>query len=190
MTIAGPGGPPARATCFGTTRAVSCLPIGRHSRPQENFSTFPENTDFGFDHAAAHAFASSAAQESCSSHLIHRGWCTASRGTHLPAPPSASGHYNCNSSSACGVVKSYSTSFEVNSIGCSGFSSSSTGSSSGSSSSSSSKYTISHARGSFVAVDDVPEKGQVQRHSRFRVRGRAVVTVEDMVFGRGETTLA
>ncbi|CAI7816054.1 unnamed protein product [Closterium sp. NIES-54] len=151
-----------------------------HSRlGQKNTPTAPENPrDFV---PAAHAFTAAAAQESYSSHLMHRGWCAASRGANLESWTSMCGKsgkswFNCNSSAdAAGAMENYQALFEAlesaSSTPVRRFDSSN-GSGNSSTSISSSNSNIGTLSAS--SSSQVP----------FRVRGRAVITAEDMVFGR------
>ncbi|CAI7784129.1 unnamed protein product [Closterium sp. NIES-54] len=151
-----------------------------HSRlGQKNTPTAPENPgDFV---PAAHAFTAAAAQESCSSHLMHRGWCAASRGANLESWTSMCGKsgkswFNCNSSAdAAGAMENYQALFEALETA------SSTpvrrfDSSNGSGNSSTS---ISSSNSNIGTLSASSSSSQVP----FRVRGRAVITAEDMVFG-------
>ncbi|CAI7784105.1 unnamed protein product, partial [Closterium sp. NIES-54] len=97
-----PPSPSADSPC------CSSHPTRGHSRPgKKNTNTVPENPSH-INHAAAattavHAFAPSVAQESCSSHLMHRGRCTASCGASLESwtgKAGKSGKAGMNSSAA------------------------------------------------------------------------------------------
>ncbi|GJP46521.1 hypothetical protein CLOM_g5798 [Closterium sp. NIES-68] len=201
-----PRGPP---TPPSPSPSLPC-PIGASgsSRPRAaaQFSAVPEDFSYELDVAAAQMFAA-AAQELPSSPLMHRGWCTAGRHIHPQYSPGI-GCSECDSDSG-GPLRSYSARYDGIRLSMStGFGHVSSSSSNiwnnvnhvsnvnnGNTSSISSMHRRSQSRGleSFSAAQsevDAFDRGQVQRHSPFRVRGRAVVTVEDMVFGRGETSLA
>ncbi|CAI5480086.1 unnamed protein product [Closterium sp. Yama58-4] len=162
-----------------------------HSRlGQKNATTVPENPGHpaSATAAATHTFTSAAAQESCSSHLMHRGWCAASRGANLELWTGMSGTsgkswFNCNSNTgAAAAMENHQAVFEAlespSSTPARKFGG---GSGSGNSSTSSSSSSIS-------SIDNT--SNQQMRRVPFCVRGRAVVTAEDMVFGRVGPTVA
>ncbi|CAI5480087.1 unnamed protein product [Closterium sp. Yama58-4] len=177
-------------------------PTGCTSRPKAgNFFAVPEDVSFQLDSAAAQIFAA-AAQERAPSPLMHRGWCTAGRSIH----PQFSSGVGCNEcdNDAGATKRSYSARYTGVKLATStGFvygRSSTSGSDSrfdnnGSNGIISNRHRRSYSRGlestDQQGEENTFERGQAQRqHNPFRLRGRPVVTVEDMVFGRMGPSLA
>ncbi|CAI5461564.1 unnamed protein product [Closterium sp. Yama58-4] len=177
-------------------------PTGCSSRPKvsppRHFFAVPEDLSFQLDSAAAQIFAA-AGQERSTSPLMHRGWCTAGRSIH----PQFSSGIGCNEcdNDAGATTRSYSAR-------CTGVKlATSTGFVYGSSSNSrvekdasngiiSNRHRRSYSRGLELSEELQGEenafgRGEEQRqHNPFRLRGRPVVTAEDMVFGRVASSLS
>ncbi|CAI5965313.1 unnamed protein product [Closterium sp. NIES-64] len=173
-------------------------PTNYSSRPKVgHFFAVPEDLSFQLDNAAAQIFAT-AAQERAQSPLMHRGWCTAGRSIH-PQFSTGIGCNECDNDASAttwsysarhtGVKLATSTGFprvssnrsddnnDSNGIGVFG-----------------NRHRRSYSRGLESTGEQLGEENvfenaferrQVQRpHNPFRLHGRPVVTVEDMVFGR------
>ncbi|CAI7934304.1 unnamed protein product, partial [Closterium sp. NIES-54] len=174
--------------------SVPCSAQGS-SRPKaaSHFYAVPEDLSFQLDSAAAQIFAA-ATQERSASPLMHRGWCTAGRSIH-PKFSSGIGCSECDNDAGASMRSNSARYTGVKLATSTGFarvSSSGSGDSNNNNENygmTSNRHRRSYSRGMESTEgqhgeENAFERGLVQRqHNTFRVRGRAVVTAEDMVFG-------
>ncbi|CAI7783084.1 unnamed protein product [Closterium sp. NIES-53] len=159
------------------------------SRPKaaSHFYAVPEDLSFQLDSAAT--------QERSASLLMHRGWCTAGRSIH-PKFSSGIGCSECDNDAGASMRSNSARYTGVKLATSTGFarvSSSGSGDSNNNNENygmTSNRHRRSYSRGMESTEgqhgeENAFERGLLQQqHNLFRVRGRAVVTAEDMVFGR------